>query len=636
MLPATDSIRMGVIQADAGAPTAAQQTDWSFSAQLDEAGRHVNRVASFDDHGTSAVSLNDASASAFVQRARGVGVAAPSAPDPQQPEEVQELPIEEVVNSTVIHLDKPIEHMPLISPPELKLVGRCVTFKGDTTINGETRSFFYEGLIGTINKETVMLIHVHRYTEEDFQLHKLERRHAFRADENLKSSQQGVAVAPSNCAVEGISSGGHGGTAREEIEANYSNDNLNCVRNPVVAESIQKPKDDDDNFDFDFDHHSISVTEHQEMPALLNALGETHAEEATRVRNRMQQQKGTMGPIPYVTFSRSHIHRVEFGVDPQSSFYSIFRDPTKEYFDMQCLRMFVRRYIIHTSQGNNPRCVPLRAFITSRCNCPDLDNDLLERTTREELAHLIKIDRDVKRVKKKKEQNRRNALRAYRAPQGLFRLTGILFLTHLPQQTLSIAVMEMIVTLVLLIYMLTTILTAELNIVGIYFAKVYPYIFCTVIVSVLATACTSLHAIRMSLPIRDGIFVASMRAFFTLSATACSTMAMIIIGGHASYERLLSFVESDVMAPRLCGFYSAQRCSGITIPCTSIYADKRLCNCFHMQYDSYPCQSIMIAYVQRGLIPMVCLAFILFATFFFDGYLHLRLFHIAHLLEGRL
>lgn len=567
------------------------------------------------------------------QRTHSVVVAAPSAPDPQQPEELPELSIEEVVNRTVIHLEKPIEHMPVISPPELKLIGRCVTFKGDTTINGETCSFFYEGLIGTINKETVMLIHVHRYTEEDFQLHKLECRHALGAVDNLKSSQQGVAVTRSNSGVEGGSSRGHGGTAREEIEANFNNDDLSCARNPIVPESIQKSQDNDN---FDFDPSSFSVTDHQEKPALLNSLGETHAEEATRVRNRMQQQKGTMGPIPYVTFSRSHIHRVEFGVDPPSSFYSIFRDPTKAHFDMQCLRMFVRRYIIHTSQGNNPRCVPLRAFITSRCNCPDLENDLLERTTREELAHLIKIDRDVKRVKKKKEQNRRNALRAYRAPHGLFRLTGILFLTHLPQQTLSIAVMEMIVTLVLLIYMLTTILTAEPNIVGIYFAKIYPYVFCTVIISVLATTCTSLHAVRMSLPIRDGIFVASLRALFTLSATACFTMAMIIVGGRASYEQLLSFVESDAIAPRLCGFYSAQRCSGITIPCTSIYAEKKLCSCPHMEYDSYPCQSILIAYVQRGLIPMVCLAFILFATFFFDGYLHLRLFHIAHLLEGRL
>ncbi|GET92373.1 hypothetical protein, conserved [Leishmania tarentolae] len=635
MLPPPESIRLGMRQAEAETSVAAQPRDWNAYALSDGTGRRVNRVRSFENHGTSAVSLTGASAPDSGQRARGVSVEAPSTPLAQNPEEVPEPSIEEVVNNTVIHLDKPIENLPVICPPELKLIGRCVTFKGETTINGETCSFFYEGLIGTINKETVMLIHVHRYTEEDFQVHKLECHQALGTNYNLKSSKQGVGVTPPNSDMEGVFSGDHGGTAREEIEANHNNGTRDGVRDPIVGESMQKPNDKSSNFDFDFDHNS-GAQEHREMPALLNALGETHAEETTRMRNRMQQHKGTMGPIPYVTFSRSHIHRVEFGVDPPSVFYSIFRDPSKAFFDMQCLRMFVRRYIIHTSQGNNPRSVPLRAFITSRCNCRDLDSNLLERVTREEIAHLLKIDRDVKRTKKKKEQSRRNALRAYRAPQGIFRVTGILFLTHLPQQTLSIAVMEMIVTLTLLIYMLTTILTAEPNIVGAYFTKIYPYIFSTVIVCVLATACTSLHAVRMSLPIRDGLLLTSLRAFFTLSAIACTTTAMIVTGGRASYERLLSFVESDAIAPRLCGFYSAQRCSGISIPCTSLYAEKAFCNCFGMTYDNYPCQSIIMAYVQRGLIPMVCLAFILFATFFFDGYLHLRLLHIAHLLEGRL
>nr|CAJ2472144.1 unnamed protein product [Leishmania braziliensis] len=639
MLPATDSVRLGMIQAAVETATAGRNTNRSFYAQSEVAGRRVSRVTSLDDQGAGAVPCPNASASTSAQRTNDVAIAASSAPDEQQsqaqlqsPQEGREPPIEEMVNNAVIHLDKPIEHIPVISPPELKLIGRCVTFIGDTTINGESSSFFYKGLVGTINKETVMLIHVYRYTEEDFQLHKLEHRQTLEIHENLKSSAPESAVTSMNNDLCDFSNGNSGGTAREETEANHHNNNLDCVRNTIDADNIQNSNGNG----LEFGNEGLSVAEHQEMLNLLNELGETHAEVAARVRNRMREQMGTMGPIPYVTFSRSHIHHVEFGVDPKSSFYSIFQDPMKEHFDMQCLRMFVRRYIIHTSQGNNPRQVPLRAFITSRCNCPDLNDNLLVSVTREELAHLIKIDRDVRRIKKKKEQIRRNALRAYRAPNGLFRLTGILFLTHMPQQTFTIAAMELLMTLVMLLYMIITVVTAESDIIAPYFAKVYSYVLATIIISVLAAGCTSLHALRMTLPIRERIYLSVLRVFFALGVIACSTTTMIIAGERAGYERFLRFADSEDVAHRLCNFYSVHRCSGLDIPCTSIRADLRFCDCPTMTYDSYPCETFIITYIQRGLIPIVCIAFILFATFFFDNYLHVRLFHIAHLLQRRL
>ncbi|KAG5491734.1 hypothetical protein JIQ42_01642 [Leishmania sp. Namibia] len=638
MLPPSEPARLGVTQATADAPAASQDTTTNLDAQTVETDRRVSESTTIHNGAAEAASGRETSALLSRQRTDGAGLPAPSAADapqsqaqPRSPAEDQEPPIEELVNAAVIHLDKPIEQMPVISPPELKLIGRCVTFRGNTTISGETCSFYYEGLVGTINKETVMLIHVYRYTEEDFQVLKLERQQASAGNDSLKSSASECAGATLSNGLGSSLNCTRGGTAREEMEANLNDGALDSTRNSIVAQSMQKPNCDD----LDFDHGSVHVTEHQEMPYLLSALKETNAEATSRMRNRMRQQKGTMGPIPYVTFSRSRIHRVEFGVDPHSSFYSIFRDPTKQHWDMQYLRMFVRRYIIHTSQGNNPRRVPLRAFITTRCNCPNLDNDLLLRTTREELAHLIKIDRDARRIKKRKEQIRRNVLRSYRAPNGLFRQTGVLFLTHLPQQTLTVAAMEITVTLVLLLYMLMIIMTAEPNVMGIYFTKIHSYVFSTVMLAVLATACTSLHAVRMSLPLRDGIYLLGLRLFFSLAVIACSAVTMIAAGAQTGYERFFAFLDSDFIRPRLCGFYSSHRCSGIDIPCTSIYAEMRFCRCFGFIFDSYPCQTLLITYVQRGLIPILCLSVMLFAIAFFDGYLHLRLFHIAHLLQRR-
>lgn len=622
MLPPVHAARLVLIE---GVPNGPNPTRASVSLGHDTGDAALNHDPATGT--TSATAAQDpmTNAAASSEPSTTGAPAAQSSPS-QQPEEEQEPPIEELVSKAIIHADRPIEYLPSISPPELKLIGRCVTFNGDTSIDGEIRSFYYEGLVATINKETVMLIHVHRYTEEDFQVHKLERRQAAVASNDVlkatPSGEQevvGAAVTASAPGVQGL--GRSAATTREELEA------MQQSRRGAAG----------DAHEFDFDQQGVSVTEHHEAPELLNELGETHAEATTRVRNRMRKQTGSMGPIPYVTFSRSHIHRVEFGVDLRSSFYSIFHDPTKMHFDMQCLRMFVRRYIIHTSQGNNPRRVPLRAFITCRCNCPDLDDELLVRTTREELAHLIKIDRDVRRMKKKKGQSRRTVLRAYRAPNGIFRLTGVLYLTHLPRQTLTIAVMEMFVTLVVLAFMVSTFLTSEPSVVVPYLFKMSSYIFATVIISVLATTCTALHSIRMKLPVREGYLLVGLRGFFTMGAIACSTMLMIVAGEQAGYERFRRFTDRELGTDQLCHFYDTQRCSGIDTPCTYPGADPRFCACrADFEYTPYACQTIMLAYMQRGLIPLVCLTFMMFVVYLFDVYLHLRLFHIAHLLERRM
>ncbi|KAI5687864.1 hypothetical protein MNV84_06205 [Leishmania braziliensis] len=100
----------------------------------------------------------------------------------------------------------------------------------------------------------------------------------------------------------------------------------------------------------------------------------------------------SIGPIPYVTFLRKSIHNVAFGRDPRSSFYSLFKDPARHTRDMQVLRMFVRRYLVHTSQGNNPRQVLLYAFLSVRCAWPDVDRELVNRVALEELPTLLKAD----------------------------------------------------------------------------------------------------------------------------------------------------------------------------------------------------------------------------------------------------
>ncbi|KPI85933.1 hypothetical protein ABL78_5017 [Leptomonas seymouri] len=562
-------------------------------------------------------------------------------PQPPRTEEEQEPPIEDLVNKTVFHVNKPIENLPLISPPELKLIGRCVTFKGDTVVDGEATSFYYEGLVGTINKETVMLIHVHRYTEEDFQLHKLQLRH-HNSDNQAdgkgeeQETMEGYRRSSRDDAgdfatgIEGSLNAGEGppaATAREEREAHRHITDSASDGGSIRAHGS----------DFDMDD-TVGASQMEEAQ-LLNDVGETHAEATTRVRNRMRGHHGSMGPIPYVTFSRSRIQCVEFGVDPRSSFYSIFHDPTKLHFDMQCLRMFVRRYLIHTSQKNNPRMVPLRAFVSCRCNCPNLDDELLVQTAKEELAHLIKIDREVKRAKKRKEQGRRNVLRAYRAPNGLFRSTGVLYLTHLPRQTFTIGVMELIVILGVLAYEVVNNSSAELSVIAPYVMRVYPYVFATVIMSLLATGSTLLHAVRMSLPINGHIFLIAIRGLFTLGAVACAVMTMIVASEMSNLNRWQSFYQTELTQERLCYFYGSHRCSGISESCVTAFNSTE-CQCPEYtsptQFFPYTCDVQIVLLIHRATIPLVCMSFLVFVIYMFDGYLYLRLFHLARLLERRM
>jgi hypothetical protein len=640
MLPSARVVGIASLDATAESAANARRADAEFNS---DDGRRPSYTS---DAGTSSSVNVPQDAAANDRQPIHAEASSPSTNAEQQQQssqasEEQEPPIEELVNKVIIHSNKPIENLPLISPPELKLIGRCVTFKGDTTVEGETRSFYYEGLVATINKETVMLIHVQRYTEEDFQLHKLELRHhhnSHLSDGNGKE-QEGTGSDTGGAAEDNTNGLNTGTEAERGIAATREEREARRRTNDRMPHNeLNRAANTNNNNDFDFDHTAVA-SQTMEEPQLLNHLGETHEEATTRVRNRMRGHQGSMGPIPYVTFSRSRIHRVEFGVDPRSTFFSIFHDPSKLHFDMQCLRMFVRRYLIHTSQGNNPRMVPLRAFVTCRCNCPDLDNDLLIQTTKEELAHLIKIDRDVKRAKKRKEQGRRNVLRAYRAPNGLFRHTGVLYLTHLPRQTFTIGVMEAIVIMVVLIYEVLSSVSGDLFVIAPYVMKVYPYIFATVVVSVMATGCTLLHAVRMCLPLASQLYLVVIRGLLTFGAVACSIMTMIVAGEMANLNRWWNFYERELTKSNLCLFYASHHCSGITQSCVVAFNSSE-CQCpgytSPTEYFPYTCDTQIVVYIQRTTIPLVCMSFLIFATYLFDGYLHLRLFHVARLLERRM
>lgn len=133
---------------------------------------------------------------------------------------------------------------------------------------------------------------------------------------------------------------------------------------------------------------------------------------------RKIHEEGSVGPLPYVTFPRRKIHNVHFSTNPPSTFYSLFLYPHKRQFDLQCLRMFVRRYLVHTSQGNNPTNIPLRAFIVCRCNCPDIDDELLKSVAEEELENMMMINDKILKSRSKTNDSNYNSGRRSGSARG--------------------------------------------------------------------------------------------------------------------------------------------------------------------------------------------------------------------------
>eukprot|EP00796_Vickermania_ingenoplastis_P007335 gene7335-5169_t len=253
----------------------------------------------------------------------------------------------EHLNRCVIHVTRPIENLPLINTPEMASLGRCVFLTAETSIGSDGVRFVYQGLIAMVTSDCITLLHCTRFTPSDFEAQYNEKAVA---EQHLQNDEN---------AFRHMKSDGKGGA---------------------------------------FIHGAVSSSFSDVHPLELPTGGSSESD-----RGKLKEAC-TFGPVPSITFSRKKIHNVRFAVNPSSTFFSIFSVPEKKLFDLQCLRMFVRRYLVHTSQGNNPDSIPLRAFIICRLNCPHIDNQLLQRVADEELKVLMKEDKKIK-SRRKHSQN---------------------------------------------------------------------------------------------------------------------------------------------------------------------------------------------------------------------------------------
>lgn len=103
------------------------------------------------------------------------------------------------------------------------------------------------------------------------------------------------------------------------------------------------------------------------------------------------------GPHPFVTIRRKMIVSFILG-SSNAAHFVLFQNPLNHPFDMQCLRVFVRRYLVLTSQGQNRSNVSLKEYISVRLNCSTVDDELLAKVANEELELLLNVNGSILKV----------------------------------------------------------------------------------------------------------------------------------------------------------------------------------------------------------------------------------------------
>lgn len=490
---------------------------------------------------------------------------------------------QEIVNNCIIHLTRPIENLPRIGPEELKVIGRCITFEAETLYQGEVRKMHYSGLVSTICCETVSLIHVQRFSDKSFEAF-MEQKRANDSN-NAVNHPKGKEEEMSGNA-DGPTTGGQGSsvTSTNDVGGTVSGGNHNVS---TCSSSHRPPSPLTPSSPFSF-----SVTDYQHTGFIGMIATPTHREKLHEVQEDFM--------APFMTFSRKRIHNVQFSIDPSSRFYSLFRHTSKHIIDMQCLRMFVRRYIVHTSQGNNPRNVPLKAFIVCRCNCPKVEDQLLERIAREEIYYLLKLDGEIQRMTARiqhQEQHREEG-------NHDLELRYMLHMRRFAQDTLLVGVLE--IFFMFLIILIRWSWWTEMWILGPYLQKFTSsclmYWFFTLVLGFI----TSAHG-RFISPFNSTPHVLKLLRMLFCIISLYWCVIMLVMGSRvASNSNLKHYMENyvGVNSYELTQLYNRYHCSGYNTIC-KVNEESVFCrDSIGYQY-AFPCGPLLRSELRRTVVPVM-------------------------------
>ncbi|TPP41541.1 hypothetical protein CGC20_3755 [Leishmania donovani] len=581
--------------------------------------------------------------------------------------------IDEMVSRIAIPDNIPIQNLPVLNAPELKLIGRCVSFCVKLPPNGPTSvSYYYTGLVSMVTGTSVGLIYVNRYTCEDFEAYKAHEKCLANSENPAPDEQNTVKSAPHRIQkAMKVLRHLHSVPTAANVEASATQSGPSVFDGlPVNPNSKEGEAGADDE-------RALSITADSCVLCAADAAGslapavplKTVAElETAEVRdgdgrecvlgaarllleegaggagavNRglrvraFRRFSGSIGPIPYVTFLRKNIQDVEFGRDPNAIFYSLFQDPAKHIDDMQCLRMFVRRYLVHTSEGNNPRQVPLYAFLSVRCAWPDVDRELVNRLVHEELTALVKADRAIKSEKERKRAREERQLQRYRAPAGLFSSTGILFLTKIPQGTFLAAVVILVFTMIFAMFLSVTLSTVSDVLIITFLNKLIRSFLASIVVWGITGITNVVYATVVHLPLRECTILVGIHVFFGFLSAICCIMCIAVILANMTKNAIYKHMVSHGTSA-LCAFYNRYNCSGFLHSCDVVDAyNVNLCStCPDVVFAKGGCYVVAQRLVEVALVPMLVFTIFITIALVYIGILLFKLLLAAKAIVGR-
>ena len=574
--------------------------------------------------------------------------------EPKPPEET----IDDLVSRLLVSGDQAMDGLPVMTSPELRVIGRAISFAFTKTAGGAKTRLYYTGLVSAVGATTVTLMHVSRYTEADFEAYK-ERERALAKGELARAAKlKGKEIDNARCSFPGArrccddkgKSGlvPHGYSAEGEVDVGRNGQlssggdraallgmnaagSLSFVTNAHAEVEMEHAAFLNEERG---EHHHFHGTHGIDGDGRMSkeVLAATAAPHTRTARRRiLSTVDGSVGPLPYVTFLRKNIHDVAFGRDPANEFYSLFQDPSKQLLDMQYLRMFVRRYLVHTSEGNNPRQVPMYAFLTVRGACPGLDHEVANQLVREELPGLMKADKSIEKEKQRLQEEQRETEGA--ATSWTFAQTNIECLTRIRQQCFIAGAVLAALTLIAEVYLCASLSALTDNLIRPFLQeKLLISVFGRLVLASTSVA-TILDSLYMFVPLAMALLTIAV-FLFAFSGVFFSLVVLISPALETSSIKIHEFMTKQ-SEDDLCAFYQAHQGTGFYSSCahrSAATTGDALCrpSCLvHVAYET-TCHSAMTSPVQVAFLPMMVFSVLSLFACLYSLFLLIRLLLFAH------
>lgn len=306
-----------------------------------------------------------------------------------------------------------VENVPPMTVPGVKLIGRCVILHVPGSRDEKRPSYYYTGLVTMVTVSTISMMHVNRYTEGDFAAYRERERRLMVARELSRTNEalsdarftpgKGDGDPAKGLAAEGL-------TQRKCLSDKslvYGHDQdlwllegdgriceIDSARG--LASALPLPREAEVRAE-GRRHREVVEEAAPDENGIPDGVGFFSADASDSSLDNsffegVCQHGISVGPLPYVTIDRALIAAAYLGRDPRSSFYSLFSNPLRELVDMQYLRMFVRQYLVHLSEGYKGGRVTLYHFVMVRGACPLVDQELLKQVAFSELPTLLNAD----------------------------------------------------------------------------------------------------------------------------------------------------------------------------------------------------------------------------------------------------